>query len=99
MDNHSTIIEIAGVKLEVDASLRAENALLREALRYYARPEHWMALTDAADSPRVVWVARTHLDASADGCSTAFQVLMSLVPPPTQAEIDAALALARGAAQ
>lgn len=53
------------------AALLAEVERLRAALRYYALPEHWMALTSDPDSPRVVWVARTHLDSSADGYSTA----------------------------
>lgn len=30
---------------------------LATALTFYARPEHWMALTDAPDSPRALLVA------------------------------------------
>lgn len=84
--------ELAEVRAGVHRRADEANARrMREALTYYARPEHWMALTDEADSRSVVWVARTHLDASADGFSTARQVLKSLAPPLTEAEVAAAL--------
>ncbi len=50
-------------------ALRARVAVLEAALRFYSLPEHWMTLGE--DGPRVVWVARTHLDTGPDGYSTA----------------------------
>lgn len=64
-----------------EAQARIE--VMRTALRMYALPEHWMALAGDPDGPRVVWIARTHLDANPDGYSTAFQVLAALAPVPS----------------
>jgi len=63
------------------AEAQARVEVMREALRMYALPEHWMALTDDADSPVTVWIARTHLDATPNGYSTAWQALMKVARP------------------
>ena len=65
-------------------SMRAVLAVVREhdrrwyleALQFYARPEHWMALTDDADADRRLLVAHSHLEASGNGWSVAMSALM-----------------------
>jgi len=71
------------------ATLVEQNRILKEALRMYARPDHWMTPTSDADSPRTIWVARTHFDRSPNGNSTAYHALMKVAANPTQAELRA----------
>lgn len=60
------------------AALRADAERYREALQFYARPEHWMALTDDADADRILLVAHSHLEASGNGWSVAMGALMGV---------------------
>jgi len=58
--------------------LKAELTRVKDALRMYARHDHWMALSEEVNSPQTVWIARTHFDDAAHGYSTAEQVLARL---------------------
>jgi hypothetical protein len=75
------VLQVAAITARLEAA-DALNKTLIEGLRMYAFPEHWMSLAGDPDGDRVVWIARTHFDATGDGFSTAAQVLMSAIAPP-----------------